>query len=207
MAGLTREFAAGGSALYLNWDHGRDLLGVNGPHVFLVRLPHGEPAVGALWDFCESRHLMLESNAQLAHQIDQLVARAAAALWSLLAVAFLVTGLGILNTLTVNVAEQARDFGLLRALGLTRLQTCWVVLGQALLLGMAGLLPGLPVGLVLAWFMRHGAVGGGGNTCVNPDPTVLIGTAVGTLVVTVVATLGPVLRVSRRLSMEMLADS
>jgi putative ABC transport system permease protein len=199
VAGVAREFAAGGSALYLNWEQGRDLLGLTGPHALLVRLPDGDRGgtEAALREFCDRRRLLLESNAHLARQIDRLVARAAAALWALLALAFLVTGLGLLNTLTVNLAEQARDFDLLRTLGLTRRSVRRLVLVQALLLGGASQLPGLAAGLALAWFMRCVEPGGAGNTTVGPDPVVLIGTPVVALTVTLLASVGPARRASQ----------
>jgi putative ABC transport system permease protein len=184
---VAREFAAGGSALYLDWETGRELLGVTAPHVFLVRLPAGDrdTAAAALRAFCDARQLLLQSNADLARQIDQLLARVTGALWALLALAFLVTGLGVLNTLTVNLVEQARDYGLLHALGLTRRGVRRVVLAQSALLAGAGLLPGIPAGLVLAWCLRCD-----GPAVFTPDLVVVLSTAAVVLAVTLLATLG-----------------
>ena len=65
----------------------------------------------------------------------------------------------IFNTLSMTVAERAREVGLLRAAGATRRQVNGLVLGQALILGVAGSLLGvIAVGLGLAalvgWYVR-----------------------------------------------------
>jgi putative ABC transport system permease protein len=63
----------------------------------------------------------------------------------------LVVGLFLIyNTLAVSVVERRRDLGILHALGATRGQVACLLLGEALVLGTAGTLLGLPLGLGLA---------------------------------------------------------
>jgi putative ABC transport system permease protein len=157
VAGTVTEYAVGGMALYLQWDAARRLLDVPGVHVFLVSAgPAGaEAAAPALRTFCERHGLMLQSNAELRGVIEQMLARVTGVLWALMALSFVVASLGVVNTLTMNVREQARALGVLRALGLKRRQVCRVVLTQALLLGGVSLGPGALAGVGLAYVINR----------------------------------------------------
>ncbi len=117
IAGTAVEYASGGLALYLEWETARRLLDVPGVHVFLVSgKTGGVPALApALHGFCERHHLLLQSNADLRALIDAMLGRVTGVLWGLMALAFAVASLGIINTLTMNVHDQTRAFGVLRA--------------------------------------------------------------------------------------------
>jgi putative ABC transport system permease protein len=188
IAGTATEYAGGGSALYLEWATARRLLGVPGVHVFLVSGVKGFPA---LEDFCSRHHLMLQSNAGLRTLVDRLVGRASAALWALMALAFLVASLGIVNTLMMNVRDQTREFGVLRALGLTRGQLCRLVLAQGTILGTVSLLPGAAVGVVLAYLINRGAAWLGPPLPFHLDGLVLAGCCTTALAVALLASLIP----------------
>jgi putative ABC transport system permease protein len=108
---------------------------------------------GLRW-FCADRHLVLRSNAELRGLVDRSAARVTGALAALAALVFAIASLGIANTLMMNVQDQARQFGLLRALGLTRRQLFRAVLVQALLLGGASLVPGTAAGLLMTYLVR-----------------------------------------------------
>src|SRR5205085_10491681 len=62
--------------------------------------------------------------------------------------------LGIVNTLTMNVLEQTRELGILRAVGMKRGQVIRMIVAQAFTLGVVGILPGVGMGLVLAYLMN-----------------------------------------------------
>ena len=167
VAGTAAEYAGGGQALYLEWGAARRLLGVSGPHVYLVTARRGGPSPAAgLQAFCDGKCLLMQSNAELRGAIDHMVGRVADALWVLLALTFLVAGLGVANTLALNVHEQRQELALLRAVGLRRGQVGRVVLWQALLMGLAGLAPGTLGGLGLARFLCSSA-----DTAAGPPPT------------------------------------
>jgi putative ABC transport system permease protein len=71
--------------------------------------------------------------------------------FSLCGAGALVVGLFLVNNaLAVGVAERRRDIGILRALGATRGQVGRLFLGEAALLGLAGVVLGIPLGLGLA---------------------------------------------------------
>jgi putative ABC transport system permease protein len=181
VAGLAREYAAGGSALYLEWDRARQLLDVAGPHVILVQAGKEisvDSCAGALRTFCRRRDLMLQSNAELREFIDLLFSRVTGTLWALMVLAFVLAALGIVNTLTMNVRDQARELGLLRALGLRTRQVRQVLLWQAALLAGLSLVPGIPVGIALAWLINQSSVcWGGAPVAFQLDGPVIAGCA------------------------------
>jgi putative ABC transport system permease protein len=73
-----------------------------------------------------------------------------ALLQGLLVLVFAVGSLGVVNTLTMNVLEQTRELGLLRAVGMTAGQVRRFVRGQALVFALVSVPPGIIGGLVLA---------------------------------------------------------
>jgi putative ABC transport system permease protein len=101
----------------------------------------------------------------------------------------------IFNTLSMTVAERARDVGLLRAAGMTRRQVTLMVLASAAYLGVVGVALGLLVGLALA----AGAVallGGTGTALAEltlPPGALLLGAVLG-FIVTAAAAVEPALR-------------
>jgi putative ABC transport system permease protein len=66
--------------------------------------------------------------------------------WATAAVAIMLGSLGMLNTMTMAVFERTREIGVLRALGWHRRRVLALVLGESLLLGIAGTLVGLVLG-------------------------------------------------------------
>ena len=72
---------------------------------------------------------------------------------ALAAVAVLIAALGIVNTLTMNVIERVREIGILRAAGMTRGQVWRSVVVEAGVLGLAGALLGIALGLVVGALM------------------------------------------------------
>ncbi|MFI9361937.1 FtsX-like permease family protein [Kitasatospora sp. NPDC053057] len=60
-----------------------------------------------------------------------------------------VAGLGVFNTVVLEIRERTRDMGVTKALGMTPAQTVGVVLASVLLVGVVGGAIGLPAGLLL----------------------------------------------------------
>src|SRR3990172_14745 len=75
----------------------------------------------------------------------------------ILFVVFVVVTLGIANTILMGVMERIREFGVMMALGTAPGQIARVVLYEAALLGLAGVVAGNGIGLgIVAWFGRRG---------------------------------------------------
>ena len=64
----------------------------------------------------------------------------------LLGVAMLIAVLGIVNTLVLSVLERTRELGMLRAIGLRRGQTMWMVTTESVVISLFGALLGIGVG-------------------------------------------------------------
>jgi putative ABC transport system permease protein len=152
VVGMVTEYAGGGSALYLDRATANRLFGPIGVHAFLVTARAGQRdrAHAALARFCGSHGLLLQKNEDIRRSVDDLTRAMTAALWALLALMFAVAGLGVGSVVAVNAREQARDMALLRAVGMVRRDRRRTVRLQALLLTVAGLLPGLGGGAILA---------------------------------------------------------
>lgn len=58
--------------------------------------------------------------------------------------------LGVINTVMMNVLEQTRELGMLRAIGMRRRQIVKTVLGQAGIIGWVGILSGAVSGIGLS---------------------------------------------------------
>ncbi len=69
----------------------------------------------------------------------------------LLALAIVIAGLGILNTLALSVLERTRELGLLRAVGMSRRQTKRMIRWEAVIVAVIGAALGLAVGLFFGW--------------------------------------------------------
>src|SRR5262249_26325012 len=61
----------------------------------------------------------------------------------------------ILNAFLMNLGERRRQLAILRAVGATRRQITRLLLREAVLMGVAGTLLGIPAGLALASALRH----------------------------------------------------
>jgi ABC-type antimicrobial peptide transport system permease subunit len=69
--------------------------------------------------------------------------------WGIAAIAVLVGGLGMMNAMVMSVLERTREIGTLRALGWSRRRVLGMILGESVVLGVAGGLAGLGLGLLL----------------------------------------------------------
>lgn len=70
---------------------------------------------------------------------------------------FVIVGLAIVNTVLMSVLYRTREFGVLRALGLTKGETAAVAFSEGVLLTFASGLVGMVLGLAITWgFFRNG---------------------------------------------------
>ncbi|MAG58285.1 MAG: hypothetical protein CMJ83_18515 [Planctomycetes bacterium] len=149
IVGTTTEYTSGGMALYAEWKTAKSLFAIKGVDVFCVEAQdNAPPALAAgLEGIAASHDVLLQSNADVKASIDRTVDGIIGFMWTILLLVFLVSSLGTVNTLTMNVIEQTREIGILRAVAMTRAQVKKVVRWQALLLALGSVLPGLVVGL------------------------------------------------------------
>jgi len=95
--------------------------------------------------------VLVASSTEIRGQFDEMLDMALMIVTGLLALAILISLLGIANTLSLSVHERTRESALLRALGLTRAQLRSMLSIEALLLGLIGALIGVAVGVSFGW--------------------------------------------------------
>jgi putative ABC transport system permease protein len=71
----------------------------------------------------------------------------------LLALAIVIAGLGIANTIALSVLERTRELGLLRAVGMTRRQLRATIRWESVIIALFGTILGLAVGVLGGWGM------------------------------------------------------
>ena len=69
----------------------------------------------------------------------------------LLALALLIAGLGIVNTLALSVLERTREIGLLRAVGMSRRQLRWTIQVESIITALFGAVLGIVLGVLFGW--------------------------------------------------------
>jgi putative ABC transport system permease protein len=139
-------------ALYLEWSRAKELFDVGGVHTFLITARPGKSAAVApvLQSFCARHGYLFQSNLEVRETLNRQMAGFLGLVWLLMALVFVVASLGIVNTLTMNVLEQTRELGTLRAMGMKRGQVGKMILSQALALGVISVVPGVAGGIALA---------------------------------------------------------
>lgn len=83
--------------------------------------------------------------------MKQLVTGVMNVYYVLAALILIPAGLGLLNTLTINILERTREIGVVRAIGASRPQVQRMVVAEALLLGMFGAAMGVLVGVAMSY--------------------------------------------------------
>jgi ABC-type lipoprotein release transport system permease subunit len=91
----------------------------------------------------------------IAPDVTQLIALNDTTMLILIAIVFLIVGMGIVNTMTTIIFERFREFGTIAALGCTPAGIMGLVSAEALALGLAASLLGSVVGLALCLYLAH----------------------------------------------------
>jgi putative ABC transport system permease protein len=120
-----------------------------------------------------------------------------------IAIAVLVGALGVVNTMTMSILERAREIGMLRSVGMSRGQVVWMVLAEAMAMGVIAALMGIGSGLALtAVMVKSMSVNTGWSlSYVFPTGPLIVSIAI-TLVVSQVAALYPTWRAVRAVIVE-----
>jgi putative ABC transport system permease protein len=144
-----------GESMLVGWTDATDRLGVAGADVFALRFGPGASATAAQDLQAEAELLALQvvPLEEIEGAISVALERIFGLFDALAVVAVLIAALGIVNTLTMNVVERVREIGILRAAGMSRRQVWRSVVVEAGVLGLAGALLGIAVGLILGTVM------------------------------------------------------
>ena len=164
VAGIAdRSLPAGsGEALLIGWPDATTHFGVAGADAFAVRYASSADAEAreAVAAIAMERALTVAPVERIEGAVTGALDRLFG-LFDLLALAaVIVAGLGIVNTLSMDVWERVREIGVLRAAGMSRRQVWRMVLVEAGILGTIGALVGSVAGLVVGGVLVVTAAGG-----------------------------------------------
>lgn len=156
VAALVVDYTSGGASLHVRRDVGRRLFGMQSADILLVTAGPGraESLREPLERIVADHAMILRSFGEVRRFVDAIVGGVVSSLWAILGLGFVVGSLGVANTVTMNVLEKKRTFGLLRAVGMTRGQVTRMVVLESVLLGAAGGIIGLAAGMVTALFIQ-----------------------------------------------------
>jgi putative ABC transport system permease protein len=151
VAGIVERSIPGrtGESMLVGWTDATADLGVAGADVFALRFVPDAPATApdALRTAAAQLALEVVPLDRIEGAISDALGRIFGLFDALAAVAVLIAALGIVNTLTMNVVERVREIGILRAAGMTRDQVWRSVVVEAGVLGLAGALLGIVLGV------------------------------------------------------------
>jgi putative ABC transport system permease protein len=138
-----------GEAILVGWQDATETLGVLGADAFAVRFMPGAAATAAPLVTAVARKYALEANPieRVQGAIADALARVFNLFDALAIVAVVVAALGIVNSLTMGVWERVRELGVLRAIGMTRRQVMRMVVVEASILGVVGVVLGSIAGI------------------------------------------------------------
>jgi putative ABC transport system permease protein len=153
-----------GEAILVGWPDASQVLGVLGADAFAVRFAPGAAATASPALDEAARSLALEANPieHIQGAVADALARAFSVFDALAIVAVIVAALGIVNTLTMGVVERVREIGVLRAIGMSRHQAMRMVVVEAMILGIVGVILGSLAGLGAGALLLR--IGGGLGT-------------------------------------------
>ena len=122
-------------------------------HVALQR-PEDEGAVRRKIDqtFGPRYRIQVRSREEIVAYFAEQVRRAFHVLYLMELIVFLLALVGIMDTLASSVADRTREIGMLRAVGLPRLESSQIIVLESVLLGSLGLGLAAVAGAVLGWF-------------------------------------------------------
>lgn len=140
-------------------------------------------------------NLTVESNISLRERIFKLMDQAFSMFDVMSVLAVFISSLGLVNTLTMNVMERMREIGMLRAIGMDRMQVIKMILAEAGLMGVIGGVLGLCFGAILARIFVYAmiAIAGYRLNFVIPLSAIILGLIIS-LVVSQVAAIQPARR-------------
>jgi putative ABC transport system permease protein len=200
IVGIVNDYVAAGLTVYMNRLQAEELLKVEGNDAIIIDTQVGraesvEPVLRAL---CEKDGLLLQSQHDLLALVRAKVDGVVGGLWAILALGSLIAAFGLINTLTMNILEQTPEIGMLRIVAMTQGQVRKLILSQALLMGLVGLIPAVFAGLFIAYLLSLSLLPTTGHAVAFVfRPWLTIGTFFAELAVVVIASLLPAERAAR----------
>lgn len=156
VAAIVNDYTLGGQVVFLDRAAAEQLFDVGPPDLYVLTRAADAPAdlEQNLQKFAAANHYLLQSFADLRQQFDRLINGVVGSLFVLMGIGFVVSGLGVSNTLAMSVLEQTRELGLLRVVGMTRGQVRRLILVEGTLIGIIGIVLGTLAGITTAYVIH-----------------------------------------------------
>lgn len=198
IAAVANDYLVAGLSVYMQRKTAERILNIQGVDGFTIRAGSKEDLEvlrDGLAKITTKYSLLLQSNIELSRTIDGMRAGVEVGMWALVYIAFIVAMIGVVNTLTMNVLEQTRELSMLRIVAMTKAQVRKTILTQALLISTAGLMPGILIGILVAYVMNIAFVPSFGRQVeFHFYPGLLSGALVGAIAITLIAAWFPAQR-------------
>lgn len=136
-------------------------------------------------------------NEQVKQQVKDQINQIFSIFYVIMAVAIIVSLLGVVNTLLMNVLERTREIGVLRAIGSGRWQVRRVIMVESLLLTQAGAVLGIAVGMALGYAFVRGIGATTDGVDFHPPIGVIFAVAILAVIFGVIAALLPARRAAK----------
>jgi putative ABC transport system permease protein len=157
LAGVVREYTDQQGSLMIDLSLYRRLWSDDSVDFFRVYLrPGADPAQvreGILQRFSGERRLFVLSSGEVRDYVSGLAEQWFSVTWLQISVAILVAILGIVNSLTVTIADRRRELGVLQAVGGLRRQVRGTIWMEAAAVALVSVLLGLALGAVHLYFV------------------------------------------------------
>ncbi len=197
---ITNDYLVAGMGIYVDWNVGHEVFGIEGVDGMVMWAKPGElPALRAKLEEISQRYgVLLHTAGEIGKNIDAMVIGIDGCLWGLVALGFVVAAFGVVNTLMMNVLEQTRELGILRIVAMTKKQVRRTIITQAAIIGGVGLVPGVLVGVLIAYIA---------NMAMEPNfgrkiqfefhPILVVATLAGALLITLLSAYFPASRAAK----------
>jgi len=155
IAGVAREYTAGGLMIIMDRAAAQQRFPLQPPQVYGIRSDKSAvKKVGIELRRLSREHgLIYQSLSDLRTLVRSMVSTLTGRLWMILVLALIIAAFAIVNTLTMHVIEQTRHIGVLRVVGILRIQVSRMFVLQAMVLSLLALIPGTIVGVVMAFLI------------------------------------------------------
>ena len=197
---VVNDYLAGGLTVYMDAPVAKLALGMEGADVLVIQADDAQLAAvdKQLRAYCDQQGLVLQSYADLIGVINRMVNGLIACLWALLTIGCSIAAMGLVNTMTMNILEQTREIGMLRVVAMTRQQTRNMILAQAVMMGVLGILPGAMIGIFVSYAISLSAQAVLGHDIhFVLHPVLTMSTVVIGILIVLVASLIPAERAAR----------
>jgi putative ABC transport system permease protein len=126
--------------------------GTRDANIFLVKVNAGENpnTVANRITAATSGKINIFTVSDILNEVESGVSRIFAFFQVLILMAIIVSLLGMTTTMIMSILERKREIGILRAVGTSKNQVTGMIVGEALVLGMIGLLVGLATGILFS---------------------------------------------------------